>query len=108
MASGSTAMLMDSSRERGSTAFLDFTYSCQASSDALPGVSDFAWAQTYPSRPVYMIVGFLAGGAADVTARLVGQWLSNRLGQPFVTENKPGAAANIAAEAVVPLAIFQS
>ncbi len=76
-----------------------------AGAAALPGVSDFAWAQTYPSRPVCIIVGFLASGAADVTARLVGQWLSDRLGQPFV---KPVAAANIAAEAVVPPAIFQS
>jgi len=79
-----------------------------AGAAALPGVSDFAWAQTYPSRPVCIIVGFLAGGAADVTARLVGQWLSDRRGQPFVAEKKRGAAANIAAEAVVPPAIFQS
>ena len=79
-----------------------------AGAAALPALSRIAWAQAYPSRPVRIVVGFLAGGAADVTARLVGQWLSERLGQPFVIENKPGAATNIATEAVVPPAIFQS
>lgn len=60
----------------------------------------FARAEAYPSRPVRVIVGFPAGGAGDVAARLIGQWLSERLGQPFVIENRPGAAGNIATEAV--------
>src|SRR5213079_273632 len=60
-----------------------------------------AWAQAYPSRPVRWIVGFPAGGATDITARLMGQWLSERLGQPFIIENRPGAGTNIAVEAVV-------
>ena len=58
-------------------------------------------AQAYPSRPVRMIVGFAAGGGNDIVARLIGQWLSERLGQPFVIENRPGAGTNIATEAVV-------
>jgi len=60
-----------------------------------------AWAQTYPTRPVRLIVGFAAGGTADTIARLIGQWLSERLGQQFVIENRPGAGTNIATEAVV-------
>ena len=72
-----------------------------ASAAALPGASGFAWAQTYPSRPVRIIVGFAAGGPNDNLARLIGQWLSERLGQPFVIENRPGAGSNIATEAVV-------
>ena len=68
---------------------------------ALPAVSRFAWAQAYPSRPVRIVVGFPAGGGSDITARLMGQWLSERLGRPFVVENRPGAATNIATEAVV-------
>jgi tripartite-type tricarboxylate transporter receptor subunit TctC len=72
-----------------------------ASAAALPAVSRIARAQTYPSRPVRIIVGFAAGGPADVVARLIAQWLSERLGQPFVVENRTGAATNIAAEAVV-------
>jgi tripartite-type tricarboxylate transporter receptor subunit TctC len=67
----------------------------------LPGVSRTAWAQTYPTRPVRLIVGFPAGTSADIVARLMGQWLSERLGQPFFIENRPGAASNIAAEVVV-------
>ena len=66
-----------------------------------PAVSCFAWAQPYPTRSVRLIVGFPAGGASDITSRLVGQYLSDRLGQPFIIENRPGAAANIATEAVV-------
>src|SRR6185369_2844962 len=72
-----------------------------ASAAALPAVSRIAWAQAYPSRPVRLIVGFPAGGGADIVARLIGQWLSERLGQSFVIENRPGAGSNIATEAVV-------
>jgi tripartite-type tricarboxylate transporter receptor subunit TctC len=72
-----------------------------AGAAALPAVSRSTRAQGYPMRPVRIVVGFVAGGAADITARLIGQWLSERLGQPFVVENRPGAAGNIATEAVV-------
>jgi tripartite-type tricarboxylate transporter receptor subunit TctC len=68
---------------------------------ALPFVSRIAWAQTYPTRPVRLIVGGPVGGSPDITARLTGQWLSERLGQQFVIENRPGAGSNIATEAVV-------
>ena len=60
-----------------------------------------ARAQGYPARPVRLVVGFPAGGAADITARLIGQWLSERIGQPVVIENRPGAGTNIGTEAVV-------
>src|SRR5262245_10932859 len=72
-----------------------------AGAAALPAVSHVAWAQTYPSRPVRWIVGYLPGGPNDVVARLIGQWLSERLGQPFIIENRPGAGTNIATEAAV-------
>jgi tripartite-type tricarboxylate transporter receptor subunit TctC len=72
-----------------------------ASAAALPAVSRLAWAQAYPTRPVRIIVGFAAGGPADILARLFGQWLSERLGQPFIIENRVGAGSSIAAEAVV-------
>src|SRR5262245_17411431 len=68
---------------------------------ALPAVSRIARAQTYPARPVRIVVGFPAGGTGDIVARLIGQWLSERFSQPFVVENRPGAAGNIATEAVV-------
>jgi len=68
---------------------------------ALPAISSRAWSQAYPSRPVRIIVGLAAGGATDIVARLIGQWLSDRLGQQFVVENRPGANGNIATEAVV-------
>ena len=61
----------------------------------------FAWAQTYPSRPVRWIVGFSAGGTTDILARLMAQWLSERLGQQFIIENRPGAGTNIALQAAV-------
>jgi tripartite-type tricarboxylate transporter receptor subunit TctC len=72
-----------------------------AGAAALPAVSRFAWAQTYPTRPVRIIVGFPAGGNLDMIARLMGQWLSERLGLPFVIENRSGAGTNIAAETAV-------
>jgi tripartite-type tricarboxylate transporter receptor subunit TctC len=72
-----------------------------AGASALPALSRFAWAQSYPSRPVHIIVGFAAGGPNDILARLIGQWLSQRLGQQFVIENRPGAGSNLATEAVV-------
>ena len=68
---------------------------------ALPAVSRFAFGQSYPSKPVRVIVGFGAGGAPDILPRLVGQWLTERLGQTFVVENRPGASGNLATEAVV-------
>ena len=68
---------------------------------ALPAAARIAAAQTYPSRPVRLVVGFAAGGTQDVIARLIGPWLSERLGQQIVIENRPGAASNLAAEAVV-------
>jgi len=64
-------------------------------------VSRFAWAQAYPTRPVRIIVGVAAGGGGDLIARVMGQWLSERLGQPFVIENRPGGGGNIGTEAVV-------
>jgi tripartite-type tricarboxylate transporter receptor subunit TctC len=72
-----------------------------AGAAALPAVSCFAWAQAYPSRPVRVVVPFAAGGPGDILARLIGQWLSERFGQPFVIENRPGGGSNIGTEAVV-------
>src|SRR5712691_2173976 len=72
-----------------------------AGAAALAGVSRIASAQSYPARPVRLIVGFAPGGSADIVARLMGQWLTERLGQPFVIENRPGAGTNIATDAVV-------
>jgi tripartite-type tricarboxylate transporter receptor subunit TctC len=71
-----------------------------AGAAALPVVSRIARAQAYPTRPVRIIVGFAAGGTADIISRLIGQWLSERLGQQFVIENRPGASSNLATEAV--------
>jgi tripartite-type tricarboxylate transporter receptor subunit TctC len=71
-----------------------------AGAAALPAVSRFARAQAYPSRPVRIVVGFPAGGTSDIVARVLGQWLSERLGQQFVIENRPGAGGNLATEAV--------
>jgi tripartite-type tricarboxylate transporter receptor subunit TctC len=72
-----------------------------ASATALPAISRFAWAQTYPTRPVRLLVGYAAGGGNDIVARLIGQWLADRLGQNFVIENRPGAGTNIATEEAV-------
>src|SRR5262249_47303578 len=72
-----------------------------AGATALSAVSRFAWAQTYPSRPVRIIVPFAPGGVADTTARLIGQWLSERPSQQFVIDNRPGGGGNIGTEAVV-------
>lgn len=72
-----------------------------AGAAALPEVSRLAWAETFPSRPVHCIVGFPAGGPNDIVARLIGQWLSERFGQQFVIENRPGVGGIVGAEAVV-------
>jgi tripartite-type tricarboxylate transporter receptor subunit TctC len=72
-----------------------------AGAAALPAVPRIARAQAYPTRPVRLIVGFPAGGPSDILARLIGQWLSERLGQPVIIDNRPGAGSNIATEAVV-------
>ena len=72
-----------------------------AGAAALPTIPLIAGAQTYPAKPVRIIVGTPAGGASDISARLIGQWLSERLGQTFIVENRPGASANIATETVV-------
>jgi tripartite-type tricarboxylate transporter receptor subunit TctC len=72
-----------------------------ADAAALPAVSRIAWAQSYPSRPVRLVVGYAPGGAGDTSARLLGQWLSERFGQQFIVENRTGAGTNIATESVV-------
>jgi tripartite-type tricarboxylate transporter receptor subunit TctC len=68
---------------------------------ALPSVSSLAWGQAYPSRPVRIVVGLAAGSSSDILARLIGQWLSERLGQPVIIENRPGAGGSLGAESVV-------
>ena len=72
-----------------------------AGAAALPAISQITGAQSYPSRPVHLIVPIAPGGASDITARLMGQWLSERLGRPFIIENRPGGGGNIGTEAVV-------
>jgi tripartite-type tricarboxylate transporter receptor subunit TctC len=68
---------------------------------ALPAVSQSAWGQAYPARPVRIVCGFPGGSSQDIVARIVGQWLTQRLGQPVIIDNRPGAGGNIAVEAVV-------
>src|SRR5262249_14382078 len=72
-----------------------------AGAAASPALVRSAWAQAYPSRPVRLVVGFAAVSPAAIVARVIAQWLSERLGQQFVVENRPGAASNVAAEVVV-------
>src|SRR5215470_3362265 len=72
-----------------------------AGAAALPAASRIARAQVYPSRPVRLILGYAPGGAPDIVARLIGEWLSQRFGQPFIIENRPGGASNVGTEAVV-------
>src|SRR5262245_66367931 len=72
-----------------------------AGAAALPAVSRFAWAQAYPSRPVRLVVGYAPGGAGDISARLLGQWLSERFGRQYIGEKRTGAGSNIATESVV-------
>jgi hypothetical protein len=74
---------------------------CLARAAAVPALPLIARAETYPTRPVPVVVGFAAGGSADILMRLIGQWVSERRGQPFVIENRPGADGNLATEAVV-------
>src|SRR5215831_13158503 len=74
---------------------------CSGSACSRSACSGSAWAQTYPSRPVRVVATFAAGGGSDITARLIGQWVSERLGQPFIIENRPGGGGNIGTEAVV-------
>src|SRR5258707_14454703 len=73
-----------------------------AGAAALAALSRMSWAQTYPSRPVRLLIGFSAGGGADIVGRLIGPWLQERLGRPVVIENRPGAGANDATEALLP------
>src|SRR5260370_5897663 len=77
--------------------FLDLA----AGAAALPAMSRIAWAQTYPARPVRIVVGFAPSGATDIMARLIGQWLSERLGQQFVIQNRPRGGSNIGTQAGV-------
>jgi tripartite-type tricarboxylate transporter receptor subunit TctC len=72
-----------------------------AGAAAVPAVLRSVWAQAYPTRPVHLIVGYPAGGVIDIYARLMGQWLSERLGQSFIVENRPGAAGTIAVDSIV-------
>ena len=83
--------------QRSRRAFLQMA----AGAAALPTTARLASAQSYPSRPIHIVVGLAAGSVQDVLSRLIGQWLSERLGQPVVIDNRTGAASNLATEAVV-------
>jgi tripartite-type tricarboxylate transporter receptor subunit TctC len=72
-----------------------------AGAAALPAATGIAFADTYPARPVHLVAGFAAGSASDINARLLGQWLAERLGQPFIIDNRAGAGGNIVTEFVV-------
>ena len=72
-----------------------------AGTAALASTAGITWAQTYPTRPLRILVGFAAGGNFDIVARLIGQWLSEELHQPVIVENRPGASSNLATEAVI-------
>ena len=72
-----------------------------AGTAVLPAISQIAWAQSYPTRPLHWLVGFPPGSGPDIAARLIAQWLSERLGQQVVVEDRPGAGGTIATEAVV-------
>ena len=67
----------------------------------LPSTSRFGWAQGYPRRPIRWVVGFPPGGSTDIVARIIAPWLSERLGQQVIVENKPGAGTNLAAQSVI-------
>src|ERR1017187_3664560 len=75
--------------------------SLAGASAIFPSIAKFARAESYPTHPIHFVVGFPAGGPNDILARVMGQWLSGRLGQPVIVENRPGASSNIATEAVV-------
>jgi tripartite-type tricarboxylate transporter receptor subunit TctC len=72
-----------------------------AGAAALPATSNFSFAETYPTRPIHLVAGFAAGSASDINARLLGQWLSERIGQPVIIDNRSGAGGNLASEFVV-------
>ena len=78
-----------------------FLHAAAGAAVVVPGVTRVASASDYPTRPVHLVIGYPPGGSADLTARLTGQWLSERLGQQFIVESRPGAATNIATESVV-------
>ncbi len=81
--------------------FMQFARGVALAAVSRPRLAPRAFADTYPSRPVHLIIGYPPGGSADLTARMIGQWLSERLGHQFVVDSRPGAGTNIATEAVV-------
>ena len=99
-ASGTKSPTLDSDYQMMKPARRNFLY-LAAGAAALPALSRFARAQSYPTKPVHLIVGLAAGSSPDILARLIGQWLSDRLGQSFIIENRPGAGGTIGAEVVI-------